>query len=270
MITRYLTKNPCYRQGRTIRVKGLMLHSVGVPQPDPMTFINAWDSPKYDRACVHGFIGKDETYITLPILETPGQAMRGWHGGGSSNNTHIGVEMCEPAGIKYTGGASFRVLDRENSVYFAKQTIRQAIVLFATLCKFHGLNPLGPGVIVSHREGHALGIASNHGDPEHLWNGLGMDYSMAQFRKDVAAAMNREEEEPVDTAKLISDMTNEQAYHLMQKAELHAKTLAEPAWSQQEGHWAKATASGIVDGTSPERPAKRDEMIAILGRLGLL
>ena len=90
---------------------------------------------------------------------------------------------------------------------------------------------------------------------------------------EIAAEVNRRlegEEEPMDIAKLISEMTNEQAYQLMQKAELHAKTLSEPAWSQQEGHWAKAVANGIVDGTSPERPAKRDEMIAILGRLGLL
>ena len=90
---------------------------------------------------------------------------------------------------------------------------------------------------------------------------------------EIAAEVNRRlegEEKPMDIAKLISEMTNEQAYQLMQKAELHAKTLAEPAWSQQEGHWAKAAANGIVDGASPERPAKRDEMIAILGRLDLL
>ena len=90
---------------------------------------------------------------------------------------------------------------------------------------------------------------------------------------EIAAEVNRRlkgEDEPVDIAKLISEMTNEQAYQLMQKAELHAKTVAEPAWSQQEGHWAKATANGIVNGTSPERPMKRDEVIAVLGRKGLL
>ena len=90
---------------------------------------------------------------------------------------------------------------------------------------------------------------------------------------EIAAEVNRRlegEEKPMDIAKLISEMTNEQAYQLMQKAELHAKTLAEPAWSQQEGHWAKAAANGIVDGTSPERPMKRDEVIAVLGRKGLL
>jgi len=90
---------------------------------------------------------------------------------------------------------------------------------------------------------------------------------------EIAAEVNRRlegEEEPMDIAKLISEMTNEQAYQLMQKAEIHAKTIPEPSWSREEGHWAEATAAGIVDGTSPERPMKRDEVIAVLGRKGLL
>ena len=90
---------------------------------------------------------------------------------------------------------------------------------------------------------------------------------------EIAAEVNRRlkgEDESVDIAKLISEMTNKQAYQLMQKAELHAKTVQEPSWSKEEGHWAKATANGIVDGTSPERPMKRDEVIAVLGRKGLL
>ena len=90
---------------------------------------------------------------------------------------------------------------------------------------------------------------------------------------EIAAEVNRRlkgEDEPVDIAKLISEITNEQAYQLMQKAELHAKTIQEPSWSKEEGHWAKATANGVVDGTSPERPMKRDEVIAVLGRKGLL
>ena len=90
---------------------------------------------------------------------------------------------------------------------------------------------------------------------------------------EIAAEVNRRlkgEDESVDIAKLISEMTNEQAYQLMQKAELHAKTIQEPSWSKEEGHWAKATANGIVDGTSPERPMKRDEVIAVLGRKRLL
>ena len=91
---------------------------------------------------------------------------------------------------------------------------------------------------------------------------------------DIAAEVNRrlaaEEDEEVDIDKLISEITNEQAYQLMAKAELHAKTLPEPEWSKKEGHWAAAAAAGVVDGTAPERPMKRDEVIAVLGRKRLL
>lgn len=78
------------------------------------------------------------------------------------------------------------------------------------------------------------------------------------------------DEEEVDIDKMIAEMTDEQAHQIVSKAELHAKTLPEPLWSRADGHWAKATAAGIVDGTSPERPMKRDEVIAVLGRKGLL
>lgn len=44
----------------------------------------------------------------------------------------------------------------------------------------------------------------------------------------------------------------------------------EPDWSKKEGWWAKATELKIVDGSRPEEPLKRDEAIAILGRLGLI
>ena len=101
IIISILTKNPCYTAGRKITVKGLMLHSVGCPQPRASVFISSWNSASFDRACVHGFIdGNDGTvYQTLPWNH------RGWHCGssinGSANNTHIGVEMCEPACITY-------------------------------------------------------------------------------------------------------------------------------------------------------------------------
>ena len=58
------------------------------------------------------------------------------------------------------------------------------------LCKKYNLNPTADGVIISHSEGYKRGIASNHGDPEHLWRGLGLSYTMAGFRKDVKEAMD--------------------------------------------------------------------------------
>ena len=56
LVESLLTKNPCYTAGRKITVKGLMLHSVGCPQPVASVFLNSWNSPSYSNACVHGFI----------------------------------------------------------------------------------------------------------------------------------------------------------------------------------------------------------------------
>lgn len=185
LIQSILTQNPCYKAGRKITVKGLMLHSVGCPQPSAAVFVRNWNKASYDRACVHAFIDGNtgDVYQCLPWNH------RGWHGGGSSNNTHIGVEMCEPACIKYTGGANFTCSDPATAKAVAARTYKAAVELFAMLCKQFNLDPLKDGVIVSHREGSARGIASNHGDPEHLWNQLGTGYTMNGFRAAVKAAM---------------------------------------------------------------------------------
>lgn len=211
IVTEYMTKNPCYQSGRTITVKGLMLHSVGCAQPNPRVFVKNWNSASYDRACVHGFIGENEAIITLPCLETAGKAMRAWHCGASGNNTHIGVEMCEPGNIKYTGGASFTCADLTTARSFVRKTTEQAVELFAQLCKFHGLNPMQD--IVSHAEGHALGIASNHADPDHLWRGLGMDYNMDDFRRDVAERLEElKEDEDVVRYERLKDIPNNNGF----------------------------------------------------------
>ena len=179
-----------------------MLHSVGCPQPNASVFIKNWNTPSYGTACVHGFIdGNDGTvYQTLPWNH------RGWHCAsgpkGSGNNTHIGVEMCEPASIRYTGGSSFTCSNLSAARTSVKKTYEAAVELFAYLCKLYGLNPTADGVIISHREGHARGIASNHGDPEHLWNGLGMGYTMNTFRKDVKEKMQGGTVKPDETKEM--------------------------------------------------------------------
>lgn len=182
-----LTNNPCYKAGRKIAVKGLMLHSVGCAQPSAQVFINTFNKGSYTAACVHAFIdGNTGTvYQTLPWNH------RGWHGGsgknGSCNNTHIGVEICEPAGIKYAGGATFTVTDRAAALASVRRTYTAAVELFAHLCKLYGLDPMND--IISHYEGNKKGIATAHSDPEHLWNGLGTGYTMDVFRRDVKAQM---------------------------------------------------------------------------------
>lgn len=214
LVQSILTKNPCYTAGRKITVKGLMLHSVGCSQPKASVFINSWNSASYSNACVHGFIdGNDGTvYQTLPWNH------RGWHAGGDANNTHIGVEMCEPACIKYVTGSTFTCSDTATAKACAERTYQAAVELFAMLCKEYGLDPMKD--IISHKEGHAKGIASNHGDPEHLWNGLKMGYTMDTFRQAVKAKMNGTAATP---AQPVVSGTQASAFKSLSEADVIAK-----------------------------------------------
>lgn len=187
IIESIMTLNPCYTANKKITVKGLMLHSVGCNQPKASVFIKRWNKTTFKNKCVHGFIDANtgDVHQTLPWNH------RGWHAGGKANNTHIGVEMCEPPNIKYTGkGANFTCDDPEKAIEYVKRTTKSAVELFAKLCTDYGLNPLADGVIISHAEGCSRGLASNHADPSHLWKQLKMDYNMDKFRKDVANTMN--------------------------------------------------------------------------------
>lgn len=180
-----LTRNPCFLAGKKIAVRGLMLHSVGCPQPSAEVFVRKWNNAEASRACVHAFIDGNtgKVYQTLPWNH------KAWHCGGIGNSSHIGVEMCEPSCIRYTGGAGFTCSDREKAMEVVDRTYKSAAELFAYLCNKFGLNPLADGVIISHKEGHDRGLASGHGDPDHLWKGMNCAYSMDTFRRDVSAAM---------------------------------------------------------------------------------
>lgn len=172
----FTTGNKCYQVGAPLRPQGLMLHSIGTPQPSAAVLARYFDQyqPGGQSVCVHAFVQADGTiYQTLPW------EMRGWHCGGAANGTHIGVEMTEPdVSMSYAESAEQ-----------ITGTYRTAVALFAQLCTQFGLDPLADGIIIGHAEGHRRGVASNHADPELLWNTYGMGYTMDGFRCDVAAAM---------------------------------------------------------------------------------
>lgn len=178
-----LTENECYKVGRTITPRGILVHSTGANNPTLKRYVNPNDGllgknlynnhwnqfrPAGRQVCVHGFIGKLEngtvaTYQTLPWN------YRGWHGGsganGSVNNTHISFEMCE---------------DGLNDVVYFNKIYKEATELCAYLCKLYNLNEK---TIIGHYEGHQLGIASNHGDPRNWFSKFGKN--MDTFRADV-------------------------------------------------------------------------------------
>ena len=71
----YLTESGCYKAGKRITVKGLMIHSVGCPQPKAEVFMKNWNRAEAS-ACVHAIVEPDgDVYQLLPW------DFRGWHCG---------------------------------------------------------------------------------------------------------------------------------------------------------------------------------------------
>lgn len=182
----FTTGNKCYQVGAPLRPQGLMLHSIGTPQPSAAVLARYFDQyqPGGQSVCVHAFLeASGAVYQTLPW------EMRGWHCGGSANSTHIGVEMTEPSAGMTRSEAAEQIAG----------TYRTVVELFAELCKQYELDPAQDGVLIGHAEGHRRGVASNHADPELLWRTYDMGYTMDGFRADVAEAMkNGAREEALD------------------------------------------------------------------------
>lgn len=195
------TKNACYKAGKKIKPKGIMVHSTGANNPMLNRYVgpddgllgknkynNHWNQPMDRKICCHAFIGKlaDGTVATYQVLPWD---HRGWHGAsgskGSCNDTHIGFEICEDG--------------LTDATYFGK-IYREAIELCVMLCKEYGLTEKN---IIDHREGHAKGIASNHGDVKHWFSkhGKSMDTFRAEVKK-LLAAKPEPEPEPEKPATL--------------------------------------------------------------------
>lgn len=178
----FCSNSTCYKQNKKISVKGGMLHSVGCPQPDAKVFQKIWNKPN-GNACVHAVVGKDGIVLQCLPWDT-----KGWHAGGSANNSLIGLEMTEPDTIKYVGGSSWIELgDGSNTKAHVLTTYKHAVEFFAAMAKQYGFDPLNPKCMMSHSEGNKRGMASNHGDVEHIWKKFGL--TMDTFRVDVRNAM---------------------------------------------------------------------------------
>lgn len=82
IIEAFAVKNKCYQAGAPLTPRGIMLHSVGTPQPSAAVFARSFNQyqPGGVSVCVHAFAQADGTvYQTLPW------EMRGWHCGGAAS-----------------------------------------------------------------------------------------------------------------------------------------------------------------------------------------
>lgn len=185
----YQTKNPCYRKGTPMKPVGIVVHSTGANNPHLCRYVdcpewlgvnrygNHWNRPEA-ATLVHGAIGLDkEGFVT--VVNTLPYTMAAWGVGKGSRGSynydptgHIQFEMCED--------------DLTDPSYF-DQVMGTAVAYCARLCREYGL---AAESIVSHKEAHALGYASNHGDPENWMGRFGM--TMEDFRARVRAKLKGE------------------------------------------------------------------------------
>ena len=247
----YLTRNDCYRAGRTIRPQGVMVHSTGANNPSVARYVpgddvigrnqygNDWDRPGLEK-CAHAFVGlfADGSVGTVQTLPWN---WRGWHCGrgknGSANDTHISFEICEDG--------------LEDASYF-KAVYQEAVELTASLCKEHNLDPLADGVVICHKEGYQRGVASNHSDVLHWFPKFGK--TMDDFRGDVAQKMRGEQEVTYEQWKEYMDR------YLAERAELPAS---------MPKLFAEANELGLTDGTRPMAFVTREES-AVMARAAAL
>lgn len=179
IIKHYLTKNGCYKAGKKrSKTTGIVKHSTGANNPNLSRYIddpanlgenrgnNHWDMGNIEK-CVHFMIGLDKNgkiaiYQLLPL------DYRCWGCGsgpkGSYNSTHVQYEICEDG-----------LADKK---YFA-EAFAAAAWLDAYICKKYGLKASS---IVSHKEAHEKGYASNHGDCDHWLKKQGKSMAWARAK----------------------------------------------------------------------------------------
>jgi N-acetylmuramoyl-L-alanine amidase len=192
----FATASDCYKAGKKLKPRGVMLHATGANNPNLKRYVgpddgllgknkynNHWNRPGVKK-CAHAFIGlladgSLGAYQLLPFT------MRGWHCGGKGNNTHIGIELCQDK--------------MEDKTYFTA-IFDLAVEEVAAICLEFDLDPLKDGVLLDHREAHARGLASNHADVRHWFSRFGV--SMDDFRRQVSRKLEEIRQNPTNAEEI--------------------------------------------------------------------
>ena len=177
----YCKKNGRYLAAEPLSPVGVVLHSIGTPQPRASVLLQYWNNNPSAYA-THYILDDQSIHHAIP------DSYKCWHVGSPGNGKWLSIEMCEPKEISYTSGASFTVSDLSAAQTYTEKCYKNAVWLLTKLCRDHAWDPFT--AILTHREVTRQRLSNtDHVDPEHLWNGLGMGYTLLQLRRDVAAAL---------------------------------------------------------------------------------
>ena len=183
--TAYAKNNGAYKASKPMpkgKPEGIVLHSTGCNNPNLRRYVNApeicgenpyknyFDRPD-SNVCPHAVVGKDKNGVVqaakiLPYSICCWGCGSGWRGSYNYNPAYVQIEICEDG-----------LTDKQ---YF-EEAFAKAAELCRAICGKYGIPHSN---IVSHKEAHKLGYASNHGDPENWLGEFGRD--MDWFRRFVS------------------------------------------------------------------------------------
>lgn len=200
IITAYATKNDCYKKAQKMTPAGIVVHSTGADNPYLKRYVDApdevgvnaygnhWNNPASvmgRSVCVHSFIGYDKNKVVKVANILPYNYCCWGVGSGSKGSynyspAYIQFEMCE---------------DGLTDKAYMEAVYKVAVEYCVYLCKKFNLSVNN---IVSHKEAHALGYGSNHGDPNNWWDRYGR--TMNDFRAAVKAGLEKDSAADVKSA----------------------------------------------------------------------
>lgn len=177
------TYSGAYKANRRIKPRGIVIHSTGAENPNLWRWVN--DPVNAGTNTNQNYFGgeNDERQVTphavfgldidnhYAIEKILPYDYRCWGCGndklGSFNDSHIQIEIAEDYG-----------LTRE----YLLKALNSVCEWAAYLCIEHNIDVAN---VVSHKEAHDLGYASNHGDPEHWLSkyGITMDNVREKIRE---------------------------------------------------------------------------------------
>ena len=188
IIKAYFEKHPCFKKKKKpLKPLGMLVHSTGSVNRELRRYVdceehlgrnqynNHWNKSTATKS-VHAFIGYDKNKEVI-VAETLPHDIACWGAGSGSNGSYnynphgyLQFEICQGS---------------NNDADYYWKAIAVAERYCAHLCKLHGWTADN---ITSHKEAHAAGYASNHGDPQN-WM-CHFDDDMDKFRARVQAILD--------------------------------------------------------------------------------
>lgn len=217
-----------------------------------------------DTVTIHCVVGQASVEALGSLFATPGKAASSNYGIGSDGRIGMYVpedcvSWCSSNQENDKRAVTIEVASDNFHPYAVNDAAYNALIcLLADICKRNGIKRLvwseKKEDRVQHRNGCNMTVHRDYANKACPGDWL---YSR---HGQIASEVNKmlEEEE---------DMTGEVIY---QKLIAYLASLQESEWSVKEGHFAKAKSKGITDGTMPRNFLTREQLFAILGRMGLL